>query len=157
MLARDIACALLGWALALAFWLGAARLPRSMLSDAFGADGLPKGLALALAGVSTLIVVRALWLQHRGQTPIFRGEENGGLTPHLKALGIVAIGFGYVLLAPWIGFLPAVAVLILATTLYYGAAPRPMAFAMAVVGAVVLWLIFARMLGVSMPVGFWAR
>lgn len=151
MLARDIACALLGWALAAAFWLGAARLPRSMLSDAFGAEGLPKGLAIALAAVSTLILVRALWL---------RPGTSGPPTPlaaHSKAVGIVALGFGYVLLAPWIGFLPAVALLILVTTLYYGAPPRPMAFAMAVVGAVVLWLIFARMLGVSMPVGFWAR
>ena len=39
---RDLACAALGWALAAAFWLGATRLQRSLLSDEFGADGLPK-------------------------------------------------------------------------------------------------------------------
>lgn len=156
MLARDLACAALGWIVAAAMWAGASRLQRSMLSDEFGADGLPRGLALVLAAVSTLIAVRALW-QNRGQT-LYSALRNKESVPggHAKALGIVAIGFGYVLVAPWLGYIAAAFLLIAATTIYYGARPGPMLLAISFGGAVALWFVFAKMLSVSMPAGFWS-
>jgi hypothetical protein len=153
-----------------------------MLSDAFGAEGLPKGLALALAAVSTLIAVRALQAHRRWRRaqpapaaetktvsdphlseaktvsdPHLLAEGKRVSDPHFRALGVVAIGFGYVVLAPWIGFLPAVSLLIGAAALYYGAKPGAAVGWMSIGGGVVLWLVFARMLGVSMPAGLWAR
>jgi putative tricarboxylic transport membrane protein len=157
VLARDLACAALGWIVAAAMWLGASRLQRSLLSDEFGADGLPRGLALVLAAVSTLIAVRALW-QYRRRAPshgIHEVEPAAG--SHAKALGIVAIGFGYVLLAPWLGYVAAAFLLIAATTIYYGARPEPALLAISFGGAVVLWSVFAKVLSVSMPAGFWSR
>ena len=133
----------------MALWVGASRLQKSMLADAFGADGLPKGLAIAIAVVCTLIAVRAFFQSAAAAQP----APDASLRMHLRSLGVVAIGFGYILLAPLIGFLPAIALLILVTTIYYGAPPRPMVLAMAILGAIVLWLVFARMLGVSMPTG----
>jgi hypothetical protein len=156
---RDLACAALGWLLAACAWVGASRLQRSMLSDEFGAEGLPKGLAILLAAVSTLIAVRALW-QNRGRSPILAGTKSGsvpGFALHAKALGIVAIGFAYVLLAPWSGYLPAAALLIFATGVHYGARPSVTLALVSAGGATLLWLVFARMLSVSMPAGLWPR
>jgi putative tricarboxylic transport membrane protein len=164
--ARDLACAALGWALAAAFWLGASRLPRSLLSDDFGAEGLPQGLAIVLAAVSTVIAARALY-QNRGRRP-FPAEKNArssprekeadpGFSAHAKAVGIVALGFAYVALAPLIGYLAACALIIFATGLYYGARASATLAAVSVAGAALLWLVFARMLSVSMPAGFWSQ
>src|SRR5688500_12133281 len=160
---RDLACAALGWLLAACTWLAAPRLRRGRLSAGCGAEGLPKGLAILLAAVSTLIAVRAL-LQ-RGLSP-FAAWRNGRSSPrekgtvplaHAKALGIVAIGFAYVLLAPWSGYLPAAALLIFVTGVHYGARPGVPLALVSAGGATLLWLVFARMLSVSMPAGLWPR
>ena len=42
------------------YWLEANELPRSALSGAVGADGLPKALAFALGTLSFLLVIQAL-------------------------------------------------------------------------------------------------
>ena len=156
MLARDLACAALGWAIALAYWVGASRLQRSMLSDEFGADGLPRGLAMLLAAVSTLIALRALWLARR--VPPQPAALGPGLRLHAKALGgVAALGCLYLVLAPWAGYLIACGVLIYVTALYYGAKPTPLLAAVSIGGAVFFWWMFARLLSVSMPAGFWPQ
>ena len=161
MLSRDLACAVLGAALAAAFWIGASRLPRSLLSDEFGADGLPRGLALLLAAVSLLIGVRALLQARkaRGQAPAFEAAKAGSdpMREHAKALGVAALGFAYVLAAPWLGYAPAATLLIFATAWYYGAKPGAMLAGISVAGAIALWLLFAKLLGASMPTGVWPR
>ena len=159
MLLRDLACAALGWALAALVWFAAGRLQRSLLSDDFGADGLPRGLAILLAITSTLIAARALW-ENRGQSPFSAGQKMGtvpGFRLHAKAMGIVALGFGYVLLAPWLGYVPAAFLVIAATAIYYGARLSPTLVAVSLAGAVFLWWMFARLLSVSMPAGIWSK
>lgn len=159
---RDLACAALGWVIALATWIGARDLQRSLLSDEFGADGLPRGLAILLAVVSTFIALKApiAWRARR------RAAAGGGAgttedrerpVQHLRALGIAALGFGYLLATPWIGYAPAAAALILATALYYGARMSATLLGVAVAGAVFLWGLFAWVLGVPMPAGLWPR
>ena len=145
--ARDLACAALGWALAIAVWVGASRLQRSLLSDDFGADGMPRGLSIALAIVSTAIAVRAFLRR----APPAGDDAEATALEHLRAFGVVALGFGYVLLAPWSGYLPAAFVLIAAATLYYGARPSVTLFAVSAAGAFTLWGVFAKVLRISMP------
>ena len=149
MIARELACAALGWALGIALWVGASRLPRSMLSDEFGADGIPRGLAILMVAVSTLIAVRAFLVRR----PPAEAEERVPLAVHARAFGIVGLGFAYVLLAPYLGYLPTAAILIVATALYYGTRFNLTLALVAVVGAAFLWWMFAKMLSVSMPVG----
>ena len=72
---RDLACAALGLAFAGAYWAAARGLPRSMLSDAVGADGVPRGLALLLALFSILIAMRALL---RRSQPSVKPRKNCG-------------------------------------------------------------------------------
>lgn len=156
MLVRDLACAVLGWVVSATVWVAASRLQRSMLSDEFGADGLPRGLALALAAVCALIAARALW-RHRRLRVARASAEPGPLrvAEHARALGVVALGFGYVLLAPGLGYLFAAFLLTAATTLYYGARFSATLVVVSLAGACALWWVFAKMLGVSMPAGFW--
>ena len=151
MPARDLATAALGWALALATWVAAADLPRSQLSDAIGAAGLPRGLAVLLTLVATLIAVRALWRARKREATQPEDTPRAGFREHAKAMGIVALGFGYVMLAPWLGYLPAAFLLLAATALYYGMRPSATLVVVSLAGAVLLWWVFAIVLGVSLP------
>lgn len=136
-------------ALAAAYWRAADELPRSLLSDAVGADGLPKLLAVGLAICAAALAARALW--HRD------GRAALPLRAHLRPLGIPAIGAGYVLLAPVIGYPAAVAALIAAAIVYFGARTPVAIAASAIMGATALWLVFAKALGVAMPAAGFLR
>ncbi len=145
---RDLVCAALGLALAVAYYAAADALPRSLLADGVGADGMPKLLAVGLAVLSVVIGARSVL----AGAPA--GDAGGpGLERHLRALGVAALGAGFVVLAPVLGYPLALALLLLAAALYYGAAPRLQAVLYAGGTAAILWLIFARVLGVAMPAG----
>ncbi|HLB16135.1 MAG TPA: tripartite tricarboxylate transporter TctB family protein [Burkholderiales bacterium] len=144
---RDLVCAALGLALAVAYYAASNALPRSLLADGVGADGVPKLLAVVLAVLSVVIGVRGFL------TPSLTLPLPGG-GRHLRALGVAALGAAFVVLAPVLGYPLAVALLLLAAALYYGAAPRLQVVLYAGGTAAILWLVFARVLGVAMPVGF---
>jgi hypothetical protein len=140
-LRRDLACAAIGLTLAGAYWAAANALPTSFLSDAVGADGVPKGLALLLALFSLVIGARAL----------VRPAENLQDKNHLRALGIAALGFAYVVMAAFIGYLISITLLAGAAALYYGA-PRRLGVVLFAAGtAAVLWLVFGFTLGIGLP------
>lgn len=138
---RDLVCAAIGLALAAAYWAAASRLPTSFLSDAVGADGVPKGLAALLAVFSLAIGARAL----------FRPADGPEQKNHLRALGIAVLGFVYIALAPYLGYLICVALLAGAAALYYGAPRRPVVALFAAGTAAVLWLAFGALLGIALP------
>lgn len=139
---RDLACAALGLALAGAYWAAARELPKSVLSDAVGPDGVPKALALLLAVLSILVAVRAL-LRRSADMP---RPEN-----HARALGIAALGLAYVAIAPLLGFLISSALLAGAAALYYGAPRDAGTFAFATASAALLWLLFGQILRIALP------
>ena len=113
-----------------------------MLSDAVGAGGVPKAVAVLLALLSLAIAARAL-AQRTGDTAVRKN--------HLRALGIAVLGFAYVAAAPLVGFFASIALLTGAAALYYGAprSARPLAFALG--RAALLWLVFGRVLGIALP------
>ena len=113
-----------------------------MLSDAVGADGVPRGLALLLAFFSILIAVRAL-LRRSGDS---QKSEN-----HLRALGIAVLGFVYLAIAPLAGYLVSSTLLAGAAALYYGAPRNVDTVAFATGSAALLWLVFGRVLGIPLP------
>ena len=137
---RDFIFAAAGLALAAAYWWAANQLPTSMLSDAVGADGVPKGLAVALAALSLLVAVRAL--RRKDEAPGAGGA---------RALGIAALGFLYVLLAPYAGYFLSVTLLAAAAALYYGAPRKWTVGAFALGTAGILWLMFGALLGIALP------
>jgi hypothetical protein len=140
-LRRELACAVLGLALAAAYWAAAEALPASFLSDAVGADGLPKALATLLAVFSLVIAVQAL--RRRPEPP--QGKN------HLRALGIVAAGFVYLVIVPYAGFLLSIALLAAAAALQYGAPRRAELGVFALGTAAVLWAVFRILLGIPLP------
>jgi hypothetical protein len=146
---RDLCGAALAIGLAVAYWRAADTLPRSLLSDEVGADGLPKLLALALAACALAMALRALIARKPAAGP--------GLEQHARALGVVGLGFVYVGLCPWLGYLPSLAVLIAASAIYFGARAAWPIVTTAAGTAVALWLIFAKVLGVAMPGAALAR
>lgn len=139
---RDLACAALGLALAGAYWAAARELPASMLSDAVGADGVPRGLALLLAFLSVLIAVRAL---------LKRSKSTEARQNHARALGIAALGFLYIAIAPLAGYLVTSTLLAGTAALYYGAPRNVDTVAFATGSAALLWLVFGRVLGIALP------
>jgi hypothetical protein len=145
---RDLVCAAAGLVLAGAYYAAADAIPTSLLADAVGAAGIPKLLAAALALLSLLLGARSLLAGASAETA-------GG--PHLRALGVAGLGFVYVMAAPYLGYPLALALLVAAATLYYGARPRPGVFLYAIGCAALLWLVFAKLLGVAMPPGLWWR
>jgi len=145
---RDLVCAALGLALAVAYYAAADALPRSLLADGVGAEGVPKLLAVVLAVLSVVVGARSLL---PGAPAASAGGP--GLSRHLRALGVAALGAAFVTLAPVLGYPLALALLLLAAALYYGAALRLQVVLYAGGTAAILWLIFARVLGVAMPAG----
>lgn len=148
---RDLICAALGLGFAAAYFAAADALPTSLLADNVGAGGIPKLLALALALLSVLLGARSVI----AVAPA--ASAGAGAGQHLRALGVAALGFAYVAAAPFLGYPLAVALLVAAAALYYGARLSMSVLVYGAACAALLWLLFARMLGVAMPAGVWSR
>ncbi len=139
---RDLVCAALGLALAAAYWRAADALPASFLSDAVGAGGVPKALAVALA---------AAFRPRRHPRRVRRPNEPSRNQGHARALVIALLGFAYLLLVPFAGYPASTALLASAAALHYGAPRRPAVALFGVGTAIVLWLVFGVLLGIALP------
>lgn len=155
---RDTAVGLGLIVLAGLYWLGADQIRVSRLEGIVGAQVVPKGLAVTLLILSALLIVQDLWWRRRAQAEVPAGpatEQPKGTGAHARALGMLLIGAAYLGVVGFIGYLPAIALLILATALYTG---RPWSFQLgliAVSGAVLYYLVFVRLLGIPLPPGIW--
>jgi hypothetical protein len=138
------------------YWLGADQIRVSRLEGIVGAQAVPKGLALLLAVLSVLLIAQDLWRARRaagaagGEAP-----EVSGRYAHLRAAGMLLIGVGYLLLVGAIGYVPAVALLVVATALYLGQSWSARLVVLAVGLALFYDLMFVRLLGIPLPPGIW--
>ena len=135
-----------------AYYWATLQIPDSSLSDEVGAQGLPRILALLLAGLAALIVFRGLVMARKAA--VAAGPEEGE-APLPRALGLLAIAASYIVVAPLVGFGPGLALLIAAVALFEG---MRLSWRMAVVaaaGAFAFWLLFVRLLGVEQPASLW--
>ncbi len=133
------------------YYLGTGQILHSSLEDAVGADGLPRILATVLAGLGVLLILRSLLTPRRkaaGEATADNGDYRASLP---RALGLLAVAGGYALVAPVIGYLPAIALLIAAVALYEGIRPSWPVAVTAVGGAIGFWLFFVWLLGVEQP------
>lgn len=153
MIARraDFFLGLAAVVVALGYHQVAVRIPQSLLSDAVGADGVPRVLGWAMGILGALLCLRSL-----GRAPVPAGEEPTlaqKLQPHLRALGLLAILVAYLLLAPWLGYALATGLLVAASAAYAGAAPGRHLLLVAVVSGVAFWVLFVHVFGIAMPTG----
>ena len=72
-----------------------------------------------------------------------------------RVAGLLAIGVAYVVVVPWLGYMPSVAMLIMATIYYQGGALNRQVVVVAMSGAVVFWMLFVMLLGIPQPPGVW--
>lgn len=144
----DLALGLGAILLATAYLRLADGIPESLLSDAVGAAGLPRAVGWALAGVGVLLCVRSLL-----RPAAVPADEGGGWRAHLRALGLLAILSGYVLLAPWLGYALSTALLLAAAAAYAGARGGRALVLVPVIAALVFWLLFVHAFGIPMPAG----
>ena len=100
-------------------------------------------------------------LAARRQKPVEEeADDTDGAQPsktqrHLKALGFLLIGVGYIVLVEFIGYAPAIAYLLAAIVWFVGGATRRGLALFAIIGAVFFWLLFVEVLGIHQPKGFW--
>ena len=157
---RDLACGLISLAIALFYLSAAGSIPESNMGDTVGAAGMPFVLGYCLAAVSLCLVGWRLVALRSGQASRPQ-EQSRGIFDHpiaafLSAAGTTAICAVFVFLFEPIGYIPSVALLILAMLLYQRVRPSVRLLITAAGGAVVLWVMFAVLLSVRMPVGAWA-
>jgi putative tricarboxylic transport membrane protein len=144
--ARDAALALAAIVLGLAWWWKAAQIEDSLLSDAVGAGGVPKALAALMAGAGALLLLRTLWRAPPEEEPRPPGA-------HLKAVGLVALILSYILAAPIIGYVPAIALFAVAAAAYAGARLSPALAGFGIGLAAFFWVAFVKLLGIPFPTG----
>lgn len=131
------------------YYLETRQIAHSSLEDGVGADGLPVVLAILLAGLAVLLILRTFILASpSGGAAAASGEYHAKLP---RALGLLAIAGGYAVVAPIVGYVPALVLLIAAVALYEGARPSWRLAVIAVLGAGGFWLFFVWLLGVEQP------
>jgi hypothetical protein len=153
---RDTWIGLVMLLVAVVYWFEADKIRISPLDGPVGASGLPKALAYALGALALVLIIRSLAgaLTARKPTPTEDVEEQPpALRPHLRALGLLVIGVGYLLLVNWLGYTVAIAALLLAVSLYIGAELNVRTVTIAVIGGVVYYLLFVQFLGIPLPAG----
>ena len=130
----------------------AGSIESSLLSDAVGADGVPRAVGglMALCGLGLL--AKGLWLG-RGVA-----AESGTPTPwrqHGMALALLILLAVYVALLPWLGYLLSMTGLVAAVAWLAGGRERLPVLLMAAITSPLLWLVFDRVLMVRLPTGVW--
>lgn len=148
---RDRLLGVLTVAFSTSYVLAARSIEDSLLADAVGAGGVPQGvgIAMALAGIG---VFATSWKSAPGAADAVPDELPTAQVV-LRTVALVALLLAYALLLPWIGYVPAIFLLLLASGLLAGAPPGLTLFATAGLGAPLLWLLFDQVLQVRMPPG----
>ena len=143
----------------------------SALSDTVGPAGFPKALAYAVIGLGVVLCVQSLLAVRARRSgaveavaegaPASAGgggaEDLGSLASVLRAAGMLALGIAYLLIVRYLGYVPSVALLIVAAALYLGTPFSWRVVAIGIVGAVTYWVVFVWVLGIPQPAGLLGR
>src|SRR5687768_7285036 len=112
-----------------AYLLMASGIRASALSDSVGPAGFPKALAYAMIGLGLILCLQSLVaFRARRHAVIVAGgpavtgtdadaENFGGMRGILRAAGMLALGIGYLLIVRYLGYVPSIALLIVAASL----------------------------------------
>ena len=136
---RDFALGCLMLAVAGGYYAAATLIPESQLADAVGPQGLPKTYAVVLAALSLVLIAQSL----RSGVPPAPFPLPAVLA---RVAGMLMIGVVYIIAAPWVGYIPSIAALILVTIYYQGGAINRRLALVSVSGAVFFWLLFVFVL-----------
>jgi putative tricarboxylic transport membrane protein len=154
---RDLVCGIVMLGLAIGYYILVAGIPDSSLADPIGPQGLPRSYAIALGILSLLLIGRSLLRGRTGQAAAAseQADRSREWIRLKRASVMLAIGVVYVLLLPWLGYAVSLAILIAVTASYQGVRARRGLAVVAVLGAAVLWALFAIVLRIPEPAGIW--
>lgn len=154
---RDFWIGLVVLGFAVLYRIEAGKIRLSPLDGPVGAPGLPKTLAYALGVLAIVMILRSLIARFAFGNGADGADEAVPLAerlrPHLRAIGILAIGVAYLLVVPWLGYAIAIMALILTVALYIGARLDLRTILVAVLGGVFFRLLFVEFLGIPLPKG----
>ena len=122
----------------------------SALADSTGAGGVPKVFGMLGIALGLILCLQALLLQTAKERAADRPE---GSYPIFRAAGLLLVGIGYLLIVPYLGYIPSIALLIISVAAYQGVGATPRLLIIGVAGAIALWATFAGLLGIPMPAG----
>ena len=143
---RDTVFGAICLALAAGYYVMAAAIPESALSDTVGPQGLPRTYAVVLAALSLVLIVRSR------KTRLSVSDRR---VPIMRVAGMLVIGIVYLAVVPWTGYILALAGLIAATTYYQGGGLNGRVALVALSGAIFFWVLFVAVLGIPHPPGIW--
>ncbi|MCC7425602.1 MAG: tripartite tricarboxylate transporter TctB family protein [Alphaproteobacteria bacterium] len=153
---RDLVSGIVMLGVAGLYWIEAGKLEISFLDDEVTVRGFPNLLAYALGLFAIALIVQSVIVLVRHRPPA--GESLADPETrrrHGMAIGLLAFAVGYVLLAPIIGYVLAATLLIAAAVWWQGARLHWTIIPAALAGAIVLWAVFVRLLGIQLPPGLW--
>jgi hypothetical protein len=153
---RDVAAGGVLLVVAALYYWQTRQIQQSSLSDDVGPEGLPLVLAAALTLVALAIAAKGLLLALRtGAATAARDAAVDADAPASlpRALGFLAIGVGYIVLAPYTGFAVGIALLVAAVAIYEGLRPDWRVAAVAAGAGLFFWVVFVKFLGTEQPVG----
>lgn len=151
MVTRDFVGGAAAVALGAAYLAYAYQIRASALADTLGPGGMPRAYGWLLVVLGGILCAQAA-IAGRRAAPL-ADEWRGQRRRILWAAGLLAFGVAYVLVVERLGYLVSIALLLMGVALYQGAAPGWRPLLIAVVGATLLWTLFAVILGVRLPQG----
>ena len=160
---RDAWIGVVFLALAIVYWIAADGIRISPLDGPVTAAGLPKSLAYALGTLAVLLILRSLALKRpaagKAVEPAAAGptveSQPSALHRHLRAIGMLAFGIGYLLVVPYLGYTLSVMGLLLGVAVYVGARFGAKPAAIAGLGCLFFYALFVQILNIPLPAGIW--
>lgn len=126
----------------------------SALDDSLGPGGMPRVYGWLMVVLGAILCTQAAVTQRRTAAP--DDEWQGQGRQILWAAGLLAFGIAYLLVVETLGYLVAIALLLMGVALYQGAPAGWRPILIGLVGATLLWTLFAVILGVRLPQGLLA-
>lgn len=159
---KDLIAAAIALALAAAYWIGAIRIhASSLIGKGVGADALPKGLAIALAVLTAILVGQTLWARRNRAVSADEAANPAELATarrkHLRAGGMLLIGVVFLAVVEIAGYVPATFLMVCATAVYNGRAMSWRLAAFAASLTLLFYALFDLILHIPMPSGIWPQ
>ena len=146
---KDLVSSLILLGIAAAYYAASADIQDSSLSDEVGPRGLPTILTVLLVAIALVIGGRAILFAPAAQA----APQRDASAPWYRSAGLLAIAALYIPLAEYLGYWPALFLLLLAVPLYEGMKPSWRLLAVAAGGATFFFVLFDLVLGVRQPPG----
>ena len=149
-------------ALSIFYYLSTRGFPPPPVTENLGADFFPKFLAVILALLAMMLILGSLFFQRTSSQEEKKAAISGGERleedsfavegiSYKFLLGSIGLSFLYAILLPFVGYLTTTSLFIFCMIRLLGTKQWLRNIAVSIILTVVLYLLFARILGVPLP------